>query len=84
MVAGVLVDGWGGAGLTAAGVDVGLVAGTTVRGEAADADLSALLAGFVEGPEGAFAAVCWSGLSGVGELACPKETKMAAKNAIVP
>ena len=47
--------------------------------------MSAFLAGFVEGPEGAFAGVCWSGLlSGAGRLACPKETKMAAKNAIVP
>jgi hypothetical protein len=37
----------------------------------------------VEGPEGAFAAV-FSLLSGAGEFACPKETKMVAKNAIVP
>jgi hypothetical protein len=41
------------------------------------------LAGLVEGPEGAFAAV-FSLLSGAGEFACPKETKMVAKNAIVP
>src|SRR5438034_9147374 len=52
-------------------------------GAATDSDLSALLAGLVEGPEGAFAAV-FSLLSRAGEFACPKETKMVAKNAIVP
>ena len=54
-------------------------------GPGTDSDLSAFLAGFAEGPEGAFAAVFWSGLlSGAGEFACPKETKIVAKNAIVP
>jgi hypothetical protein len=47
--------------------------------------LSAFLAGLVEGADEAFATVFWSGLlSGAGEFACPKETKIAAKNAIVP
>ena len=47
--------------------------------------MSAFFTGFVGVPEGAFAAVCWSGLfSGAGALTCPKETKMAVKNAIVP
>jgi hypothetical protein len=83
VVAGVLVDGWAAAGFTAAGVDVAPVACTTVRGAATDSDLSVLFAGLLEEPEGAFAAV-FSLLSGAGEFACPKETKIAAKNAIVP
>ena len=77
MVAGVLVDGWGAADLGTAGADVALVAWTTVKGAAADSDLSAFLA------ELALAAV-FSGLSGAGEVAWPKETEMAARNAIVP
>ena len=77
MVAGVLVDGWGAAGLPVAGGDVALVAWTTVNGAATDSDLSAFLA------ELALAAV-FSVLSGAGEVAWPKETEMAARNAIVP
>jgi hypothetical protein len=45
--------------------------------------LSAFLAGLVEAPEEAFTAG-FSLLSGAGAIACPKETKMVAKNAIVP
>ena len=74
MVAGVLVDGWG---AFAAGVDVALVACTTVKGAGTDWDLSAFLA------ELALPAV-FSVLSGAGEVAWPKETEMAARNAIVP
>ena len=72
MVAGVLIDGCGVAGFTAAGGAVALVACTTVKG-------------LFEGAEGALAGVFWSGvLSGAAEFAWPKQTKMAAKNAIVP
>ena len=77
MVAGVLVDGWGAAALGAVGADVALVAWTTVRGAATDWDLSAFLA------ELALAAV-FSVLSGAAEVAWPRETEMAARNAIVP
>lgn len=77
MVAGVLVDGWGTAVLGAAGADVALVAWTTVKGAATDSDLSALLAELV-------LAAVFSVLSGAGEVAWPKETEMAARNAIVP
>ena len=77
MVAGVLVDGWGAAALGAVGADVALVAWTTVKGAATDWDLSAFLA------ESALAAV-FSGLSAGGEVAWPRETEMAARNAIVP
>jgi hypothetical protein len=83
VVAGVLVDGWGAATFPAAGGDVALVAWTTVRGAVTDSDLSELLAGLVEGADGALAVV-FSLLSGAGEFACPKETKIVAKNAIVP
>ena len=77
MVAGVLVDGWGGTTLPGAGVDVALVAWTTVKEDATDSDLSAFLA------ELALAAV-FSALSGAGEVAWPKETERAARNAIIP
>ena len=77
MVAGVLVDGWAAAGLGAAGVEVALVAWTTVNGAVTDSDLSALLA------ELALAAG-FSVLSGADEVAWPKELEMAARNAIVP
>jgi hypothetical protein len=77
VVAGVLVDGWGAADLGTAGADVALVAWTTVKGAAADSDLSTFLA------EVALAAV-FSALSGAGEVAWPNETEMAARNAIVP
>jgi hypothetical protein len=77
VVAGVLVDGWGAAALGAVGADVALVAWTTVKGAAADSDLSGFWA------ELALAAV-FSVLSGAGEVAWPKETEMAARNAIVP
>ena len=70
MVAGVLVDGWGAADLGTAGADVALVAWTTVSGATTDSDL-------------ALAAV-FSVLSGAGEVAWPRETEMAARNAIVP
>ena len=75
MVAGVLVDGWGAAALDAVGVDVAVVAWTTLKGAATD--WGAFLA------ESALAPV-FSVLSGAGEVAWPKETEMAARNAIVP
>ena len=75
MVAGVLVDGWG-AVLGAAGACVALVAWTTVKGAATDSDLSAFLALAL--------LAAFSVLSGAGEVAWPKETEMAARNAIVP
>ena len=74
MVAGVLVDGWGAVALGAAGADVAPVAWTTVKGAAADWDLSAFLA----------EVAVFSALSGAGEVAWPNETEMAARNAIVP
>ena len=77
MVAGVLVDGWGTAALGAVGADVAPVAWTTVKGAATDWDLSAFLA------ESALTGV-FSVLSGAGEVAWPRETEMAARNAIGP
>ena len=77
MVAGVLVDGWGAAALGAGGADVALVAWTTVKGAATDWVLSTFLA------ESALAGA-FSVLPGAGEVAWPRETEMAARNAIVP
>ena len=76
MVAGVLVDGWGAAVLGAAGACVALVAWTTVKGAAPDSDLSAFLAELA-------VATVFSVLPGAGEVTWPKETEMAARNAIV-
>ena len=74
MVAGVLVDGWGAAPLGAVGADVALVAWTTLKGAVTDWDL----------PGGLALAAVFSVLSGAGEVAWPRETEMAARNAIVP
>ena len=74
MVAGVLVDVGGTAALGAPGADVALVAWTTVKWAAPDSDL----------PGGSALAAVFSVLSGAGEVAWPKETEMAARNAIVP